>query len=775
MQSSSDEPQSRRTIREVVALSALPSIWVGNQPLQVAESLAEVLLNTLPLDFVYLRLRGDAGGDEPEVVRTGRLPTVVDQTREIGQALAPWLNNGDTTLLHTIPNPVGSGVVRLLRTPLGLDGGEGVVVVGSQQAAFPSEEDRLLLSVGANQAEIVLRHWRAEEQLKQSETLLAEAQRLARVGSWSWDIKTNGVLWSDEHYRIFGMEPQAAPVTYDGVLACIHPVDRARFEIRVAHAIRDHQPYECTLRVLRTDGSMRVIKSLGQVVFDSDDKPVRMFGSVQDVTEQRRAEELIRESEVRFHAICDQAVVGIAQTDLTGRFLFVNDRYLQTLGYSRTELMQMRMQEITHPEDLPANLIQFRALGEGGPDFLIEKRYIRKDGSVLRVRKHVNGIRDLSGKVTSIVAVSVDITEQRQHEEALRASEARYRIFVDHATDGLFLYDRDGHIVDVNRQACETLGYSRDELIGKTPADFDPDVTPEIIAFRRARLAKGETIAFDARRRRKDGSTFPVEVRIRPFEVDGHVYKLSLVHDITERTKTEEELRNYAQQLRDLSRRMIDVQEEERRHLARELHDEIGQILSAISVNLHALNGGFDAARRPRLEESISIVDRAIQQVHDLSLDLRPSMLDDLGLVSTIRWFAGRQAQRAGLELEFVADSSGERLPADLEIACYRVVQEALTNVVRHAQARHVRVEFRQHDEEVQLAIRDDGVGFNLAAVQQGAVRGASFGVLGMEERVELLGGQIEFTSNPGQGTGIQIRFPLSSQPTPKAESQARH
>ena len=118
--------------------------------------------------------------------------------------------------------------------------------------------------------------------------------------------------------------------------------------------------------------------------------------------------------------------------------------------------------------------------------------------------------------------------------------------------------------------------------------------------------------------------------------------------------------------------------------------------------------------------------------------------------------------------------SSGERLPADLEIACYRVVQEALTNVVRHARARQVRVEFRQQEEEVQLVIRDDGVGFDLEAVQRGAASGASFGVLGMEERVELLGGQIEFQSNPEHGTDIQVRFPLSSQPTPVASSQAR-
>jgi PAS domain S-box-containing protein len=1032
MQSLTDELQSRRTLRDIVALFSLPSIWVDNEPVQVAESLADVLLNTLPLDFVYLRLRREARGDEPEVVRTARLPTVAGQAREIGQSLAPWLNNGDTNLLHTIPNPMGGGMVRLLRAPLGTDGGEGVVVAGSQQADFPSEVDRLLLSVGASQAGAVLRRsraeqelrdseerfrqlaenidgyfwlnspddnqmlymsrgyekicgrtceslyrspeswseiihpddrervwaslleplsdsgrqieyrivrpdgavrwirdrafpvrdasgevcrvagigediterksaeqalreneervrlllnstseaiygvdldgictfcnpaclrllgysdqrellgknmhelifhkredgtlyrredgpiaralgygepahsqneilWRAdhtsfhaeywshpvrrgneivgavvtfvdiserrrsEEQLRNSQSQFAEAQRLANIGSWTWNIANNQVLWSDEHYRIYGLEPHAIPVNYDEVMARIHPDDRALLKNRVAQVFRDHQPFECAVRILRPDRTIRVIKSLGQVILDNDDKPTRMFGTSQDITEQCHAEHLIRESEERFRAICDQAVVGIAQVDLTGRFLFVNDRYLHTLGYTRTELMQMRMQEITHPADLPANLVQFHALAEGGPDFLFEKRSVRKDGSVLWVKSHVNGLRDLSGNVTSIVMVSVDITEQRQQEEALRASEARYRIFVDHATNGLFLHDGEGRVVDVNRHACESLGYSRQELIGKTPAAFDPDITPEIMAYRTSRLVKGETLAFDARQRRKDGSTFPVEVRVRPFEVDGQFYALSLAHDITERMKTEEALRNYAKQLRNVSQHMIDIQEEERRHLARELHDEIGQILSAIGVNLHALNTVSDAASRPRLEESIGIVDLAIQQVHDLSLDLRPSMLDDLGLVSTIRWFVDRLAQRTGLELEFIAESSGDRLPADLEIACYRVAQEALTNVVRHAQARHVRVEFRQQEEDVQLVIRDDGVGFNLDAIKLGATRGTSFGLLGMEERVELLGGQIEFTSHPGHGTGIQVSFPLSSQLAIKAESQ---
>ena len=155
-----------------------------------------------------------------------------------------------------------------------------------------------------------------------------------------------------------------------------------------------------------------------------------------------------------------------------------------------------------------------------------------------------------------------------------------------------------------------------------------------------------------------------------------------------ERQRAEEDLRDSVARLQVLSRRVVEVQEEERRHLARELHDEIGQVLSAISVNLHAVKGVCDAAAGPRIEESIHIVDQATQQVRNLSLDLRPSMLDDLGLVATLRWYADRQAQRAGFAVHFAVESSGARLPAELTIACFRVVQEALTNVVRHARAR---------------------------------------------------------------------------------------
>src|SRR5712691_91045 len=217
-----------------------------------------------------------------------------------------------------------------------------------------------------------------------------------------------------------------------------------------------------------------------------------------------------------------------------------------------------------------------------------------------------------------------------------------------------------------------------------------------------------------------------------------------------------------------LSRQLLEAQENERRHIARELHDEIGQALTAVKINLQA------AQRTPEalvsyLEDSISIVDRTLQQVRTLSLDLRPALLDDLGLVVALRWYVDRQAQRSGFPAQFVADPLETRPRPDIETACFRVAQEALTNVARHARAQQVRVELRQRDTELHLLIRDDGKGFDVRTAQERAAQGASMGLLGMQERVWLVGGQIAIESAPAGGTEIRVRFPLQNSRQPLA------
>ena len=222
--------------------------------------------------------------------------------------------------------------------------------------------------------------------------------------------------------------------------------------------------------------------------------------------------------------------------------------------------------------------------------------------------------------------------------------------------------------------------------------------------------------------------------------------------------------KDHSQQLGVFTTRFANAIEAERRNLARELHDEIGQALTAVKINLQAIaQAATTDAPRNRLEENIEIVSRILQQVRDLSLDLHPSLLDDLGLVPALRWYVDRIAQRAELNAEFIADNAMPRPPTNLETTCFRISQEALTNIQRHARAKRVRVELRAAHDELQLTIQDDGIGFDTPAAMERAAGGMSLGLLGMQERAELAGGRLEIESALHYGTRIRAVFPLPS------------
>ena len=236
--------------------------------------------------------------------------------------------------------------------------------------------------------------------------------------------------------------------------------------------------------------------------------------------------------------------------------------------------------------------------------------------------------------------------------------------------------------------------------------------------------------------------------------------RIGIGQDVTERKRAEQALQEYAARLQALSRRLLEVQEEERRHLARELHDEFGQVLATITLHLHAARGLAGEAALPRLDECATLLQQAGEQVRSLALELRPTMLDTLGLEATLRWLAEQHQQRTGCEVQVVGHLSGAPLSPEMAIACFRVVQEALTNVVRHAAARHVWIELSQSESVLELVVRDDGVGFEVAPTQEQAARRGSLGLLGMAERVQLLGGSLHVESEPGAG-------PASVPPSP--------
>jgi signal transduction histidine kinase len=256
----------------------------------------------------------------------------------------------------------------------------------------------------------------------------------------------------------------------------------------------------------------------------------------------------------------------------------------------------------------------------------------------------------------------------------------------------------------------------------------------------------------------KQGERIPVEVSSRLIIENGlPVGVQGCLHDISERKKAHEASRTY-------SRRLLEAQEAERRRISLELHDQVGQILTAVKMNLHALRKAYNSPEiLTSIEENLNVIDEAVDQVRDLSVDLRPLLLDDFGLVVAVRWYLDRQARNSGVAVEFSSNSltDDDRFPAALETACFRIMQEGVTNIIRHARATRLAVGLERTGSELLLVISDNGSGFDVKEMRS-ASDAPTLGLRGMEERAQAVGGTLTIDSAPGLGTQICASFPVT-------------
>ncbi|HEX2270535.1 MAG TPA: PAS domain S-box protein, partial [Pyrinomonadaceae bacterium] len=391
-----------------------------------------------------------------------------------------------------------------------------------------------------------------------------------------------------------------------------------------------------------------------------------------------------------------------------------------------------------------------------------EHQTFRRDGSKIWISVNAHAVRDDNGRILYYEGTAQDITERKRTEQALRESEERYRELFENSKDAFYVHDMKGVYVSVNRAAERLSGYRRQEIIGRHYSEFmTPEFARQVQRNLRKKLeAAGET-TYEIEIITKKGKHLPVEISSRLIYEQGvPVGVQGCVRDISERKKAQEAERNY-------SRRVIDAQEAERRRISRELHDQVGQILTAVKMNLHALKETcVEPETLALIADNLKVIDEAVDQVRDLSVDLRPLLLDDFGLVVALRWYLERQTRNIGLPAKFVSGSLDEydRFSSELETACFRIVQEGVTNIVRHARASRISIRLERVVSDLILLITDDGAGFDARLLRSGAAGYATLGLRGMEERAQAVGGTITIDSAPALGTEICARLPIKGE-----------
>ncbi len=542
--------------------------------------------------------------------------------------------------------------------------------------------------------------------------------------------------------------------------------DRARGlpEAALATARRDGR-FEGEGWRLRKDGSRFWALVVIDAVRDDAGELVGFAKITRDISERRAMEERLRESEERLRAFTSHSPALMCMKDREGRYRFVNDRFLERYSLRLDQVLGRTDAELFPRRQALAAAAHDAAVVARGEPLQYEERATASEGQrVSLVSKFP--VFDAAGTVVAVGTVANDITDRRLTEQALR--EQRTLLAEAQKVAGLGSWEWDP---DTGRVSWSSELY---RILGVLPQDLAPSfenylerVHPE------DRQQSGAMVA----RALMDSRSFSMLERIvrpggevRYLRSQGEVVRnergkpikiLVACVDITEQRHSESALRQAAQDLHGLTRRLVQAEEAERRRLARELHDRVGQSLSALNINLDIISRESHAltpALRQRLDDSLGLVDNTLQSIENVMAELRPPLLDEYGLGAALGWHAEEFSRRTGVKVA-VADrdpAGSKNARPEAAVALFRIAQEALNNVLKHAKATNVRLEVSATDEELILDVQDDGQGFDPATARRGR-----WGMTTMRERAEAAGGQLHIASSPGEGTRIHARVPL--------------
>lgn len=478
---------------------------------------------------------------------------------------------------------------------------------------------------------------------------------------------------------------------------------------------------------------------------------------VRDISEQRRNEKDISEARNLSNKLIDSLPGVFYFYDINGRFIRWNKQLEEVTGYSSDEIAVMHPVELFAPEDKEYITERITGVFEKGVNDA-EATFMTKAGE--RIPYYFKAVLiDYQGG-PCLLGSGIDITERRKSELELKESEQKYKLLFESNPLPMWMLSLPEYkTIEVNNAAAQQYRYPRQEFLDLDIFKLRPDEDIEKLKQSTNREFRGLFHAGIWRHLRKDGTVIYVDVVTHDIYYEGKPVRLVLAHEVTEQYLAEEKLKESYDSIRQLTEYLQDIREQERLHISREIHDELGQLLTVLKMDVSWINRRTEdenAAVKSKLTDVLALIDKTVSTVRRIASELRPSLLDNLGLFAAMEWHVEEFEKRSGIEKEIHLPDEEIELPDAYKIGLFRIFQESLTNVGRHSEAKKVVVTLKKEANELILTIADNGKGFD-----ENQKKKKTLGLLGMKERTQGLGGSYNITSVVGKGSTVTVTLPL--------------
>jgi PAS domain S-box-containing protein len=638
-----------------------------------------------------------------------------------------------------------------------------------------AERTAELAQVNKELRETIEQQQRTARQLEENERKYRElvavadkAQRIARIGNWQVDLENRSTWWSDETYRVLGLEPGQIEPSCEALSQFVHPQDRQQVVEMINDALESSRPFSLDHRIVHPGGEERYVHTEAEIAFDVGGKPARMTGIIQCITDRKRAQLQLEESASQLQGqaeLLDLAHDMIFVHDMDGRITFWNRGAEHTFGFKRDEAIGQLSHRLLRTEYCePLIRITARIIKEGRWEG--ELIHTTRDGRQLTVASRWALRRGSGGRPVAILEIDNDITDRKRAEQEMAEAQRFAENIVNTIQESLVVLDPHLRIVSANRAFHEAFQTTPDRIHGRLFFSLHEGLwdVPEL--RRRLRDVAETNAGFDGlelERRLPDGSTRPLMLSACPIRGrdSGSELILLVIQDISVQKQHEREIQADKAQLSALTEELIVTEERQRQQIAAALHDSICQSLAFAKRELSTMQRSAPSAMREQLRQVCDQVAEAIDQARNLTLELAPSVLYTLGLEAALEDLAEQFASGHHLGCHVRIAEEPKPLNDQIRSLLYRAVRELLVNVSKHARAKNVSIGVVRDGSDIRITIEDDGRGFDPAKLKDRSDKEGGFGIFSIQQRLTHIGGTLSIESAEGRGTKVTLVAPL--------------